>query len=182
MRQKTARDAIVQTGHPVLRQQAAPVDVKDIGTPDLEKLIDFITEVMRAAPGVGLAAPQIGIPLRLFVVEDQSEGDEDRERESVPLHVFINPTLEVIGDEAVGFYEGCLSVEGMAAVVSRWREVKVTGLDRTGQPIEVQWKGWPARILQHEFDHLEGVLYIDRMVTQTFSTVENLEAGENDDS
>lgn len=186
MRAKTAREAIVQTGHPVLRKPASPVSLSDIGTPDFEKLIDYMIDVMRNAPGVGVAAPQIGIPLRLFVLEDRSGGfddddEEEREKPTVPLHVFINPTLEPIGEDTVHFYEGCLSVHRMAAVVPRWHEVKVSGLDRKGDPIEVQWSGWPARILQHEFDHLEGVLYIDRMITQTFSTVANLEVDEEDE-
>jgi peptide deformylase len=99
---------------------------------------------------------------------------EERERVPVAVRVFINPVLRVIGDETVTFFEGCLSVEGFAALVERWREVEVTGLDEHGVAQTWRVKGWPARILQHEVDHLNGTLYIDRMVTRSFSTQEHV--------
>ncbi len=186
MRRKARDSPIVQTGHPVLRRVAEPVDLNHIGTPEFEELIDFMIEAMRTAPGVGVAAPQIGIPLRVFVLEDSwggsdAEDEATRERPLVPLHVVINPTLESVGDEVVHFYEGCLSVTGMAAVVPRHRQVRVKAIDRNGEPIELDWQGWPARMLQHELDHLEGALYIDRMITQSFTTVANLEIDDEDD-
>src|SRR6478735_8346178 len=123
-----------------------------------------MVETMRAAPGVGLAAPQIGVNLRVLVLEDRADlmasltdvEKQERERVPVPVRVFINPVLTPIGDEKVGFFEGCLSVAGWAGYVERFREVEVSGLDEQGQPQTWRVKGWPARILQHEVDHLLG--------------------------
>ncbi len=173
---------IVQTGNPVLRQVAEQVDVDDIGTKALNKLIDDMIETMRKAPGVGLAAPQIGESLQLCVLEDREELletlDEDyvseRKRTAVPLTVLINPTIEPVGDGRIAFYEGCLSISGYAAITERWEGVHVRALDREGKPIELRWKGWPARILQHEIDHLNGMLYVDHMDTRTFTDTNEL--------
>ncbi|MHB8878942.1 MAG: peptide deformylase [Myxococcaceae bacterium] len=168
---------IVQTGAEVLRQIATEVPPERIGTPELQALITRMIDTMRAAPGVGLAAPQLGIPWRLFVMEDREElmskltGAElaERERVPVPVRAFVNPTVTPIGEEKVTFFEGCLSVEGYAALVTRHREVEVTALEN-GQPVTWRVRGWPARILQHEMDHLNGTLYIDRMHTRSFGT------------
>jgi len=179
---------IVQTGDPVLRKVAEPVDPAQIGTKEFERLIDDMIETMRKAPGVGLAAPQIGVSLQLTVIEDREEmletldDDyvEERNRSAVPLTVLINPTIEPVGDSRVTFYEGCLSVAGFAAMTERWEGVHVRALDRQGNPIELRWKGWPARILQHEIDHLNGYLYIDRMDTRTFADTANLNAADDE--
>jgi peptide deformylase len=168
---------IVQTGDPVLRERAHEIAAGAIGSPQFQELIDLMVRTMRAAPGVGLAAPQIGVPLRVFVMEDPAEYLADlsaeelaeRERTPVPLRVWVNPTLKPIGEEKVGFFEGCLSLTGFVAYVERYREVEVSGLDERGQPQTMRARGWPARILQHEFDHLEGMLYIDRMFTRSFA-------------
>jgi peptide deformylase len=180
---------IVQTGDPVLRRVADPVDPARIGTKEFDELIDDMIETMRKAPGVGLAAPQIGESLQLTVIEDREElletlDDEyidQRKRTAVPLTVLINPTIEPVGSSTVSFYEGCLSVAGFAAMTERWEGVHVRALDRKGEPIELRWKGWPARILQHEIDHLNGTLYIDRMDTRTFTDTDNLQRAANDD-
>ncbi len=171
---------IVQAGEPVLRQRAAEIPPERIGTKELQQLMKTMIAVMRAAPGVGLAAPQIGLPLRLFVLEDpvklmqylSPEELRERERAPIPTRVFVNPTLRPIGDEKIGFFEGCLSVSGYTGFVERWREVEVSGLDEHGKEQTWRVRGWPARILQHEFDHLEGGLYIDRMVTRSFADAE----------
>ncbi len=170
--------SIVQTGAEVLRRRAEDVPLERIRTPEFQALLAQMIDTMRKAPGVGLAAPQIGVPMRVFVLEDREEylssvtptELEERERTAVPVRVFINPDLKPIGDEQVTFFEGCLSVSGFAALVPRSREVEVTGLDETGQPTTWRVRGWPARILQHEFDHLNGTLYIDRMHTRSFGT------------
>lgn len=170
---------IVQAGAPVLREPAKDVTPEQLATPEFQKLISTMIETMRAAPGVGLAAPQIGVNLRVLVLEDRADlmaslseqEKQERERVPVPVRVFINPTLTPIGDEKVGFFEGCLSVAGWAGYVERAREVEVTGLDEKGQPQTWRVKGWPARILQHEVDHLLGTLYIDRMNTRSFGTL-----------
>ncbi len=166
---------IVQAGDPVLREQAALIDPVHIGTPEFNELIQSMIETMRDAPGVGLAAPQVGLGIQLVVIEDREETiesiDEERReaavRTVVPLTVLINPTLEPIGDELATFYEGCLSVRGYAAEVSRFFRVRVKALNEHGEEVTLEWEGWPARILQHEIDHLNGNLYVDRMDSRT---------------
>jgi peptide deformylase len=175
---------IVQTGAPVLRAVAQDVPVERITTPEFQALLERMVATMRAAPGVGLAAPQIGVPWRVLVLEDREElmasltpaERAERERLPVSVRVFINPTLTPIGEEKVTFFEGCLSVAGFAGLVERFREVEVTGLDEKGQPQTWRVKGWPARILQHEVDHLAGTLYIDRMITRSFGTLSQVKA------
>ncbi|WP_276599809.1 peptide deformylase [Nannocystis sp. SCPEA4] len=170
--------AIVQAGDPVLRARAAELAPERIATPEIQELIDTMIATMRAAPGVGLAAPQIGVPLRVLVLEDRPDlmakltpaELQERERVELPVHVVINPVLRPIGGDTRTFFEGCLSVQGYAALVERHAEVEVTGLDRRGQPQTLRVRGWPARILQHEVDHLDGTLYVDRMRSRSFST------------
>ena len=129
-------------------------------------------ETMRDAPGVGLAAPQIGLPLQLAVIEDVGES-EAMERKPVPFHVIVNPKL-TLGPGTVDHFEGCLSVEGFQAIVPRAHTVHVDALDHRGKPVSIDATGWYARILQHEIDHLNGTLYIDRMRTRSFATGRNL--------
>ncbi len=175
---------IVQTGASVLRNRAEDVPVERITTPEFQALLAKMIDTMRKAPGVGLAAPQIGVPWRVLVLEDPQElmaslspeERTERERVPVPVRVFINPTLTPIGEEKVTFFEGCLSVAGFAGLVERWREVEVSGLDEKGQPQTWRVHGWPARILQHEVDHLGGTLYIDRMLTRSFGTQAQVKA------
>ena len=148
--------------------------------PDIQRMIELMRETMRDAPGVGLAAPQVGINLRIAVIEDKAEYVQDlreqeiavRERSPVPFHVIVNPTIE-LSDDLVEFPEGCLSVTGFTAIVRRARSVRVNCLNHAGEPQEIRASGWYARILQHEIDHLNGVLYVDRMYPQTFMTLEN---------
>jgi len=163
---------IVQTGDPVLRALARPISRDEL--PDLAGLIAAMRDTMRAAPGVGLAAPQIGESLQLTVIEDLPEHqDPSRERTGVPFHVLVNPTLTVIGDEVVDAYEGCLSFSGFVMIVRRARRVHVEALDENGTPVVIDASGWYARILQHEIDHLNGILCCDRMDSRTLSTTEN---------
>lgn len=175
---------IKQVGASVLRTRAADVPVERIATPEFQALLVQMIDTMRKAPGVGLAAPQIGVPLRVLVLEDSAElmttlseqELRERERVPVPVRVFINPTLTPVGDEKVGFFEGCLSVAGFAGLVDRYREVEISGLDEKGQAQTWRVRGWPARILQHEVDHLDGTLYIDRMMTRSFGTLPQVKA------
>lgn len=172
---------IVQTGHPVLRAEARELTRDEIKSVEIQELIEIMREVMRAAPGVGLAAPQIGESIKLAVIEDEAGektkmSEEElnlRERYPVPFHVLINPVLTPVGEEKVDFFEGCLSVAGFAANVARYRSVNVKALNEKSEEVTINAKGWYARILQHEIDHLNGILYIDRMYSTTFSTVEN---------
>ncbi len=171
---------IVTAGEPVLRAPAAAVPAGMLDTPELRKLIDEMVVTMRAAPGVGLAAPQIGVPLQVIVFEDRDEymaqltpeQRAERGRTPVPLTAIVNPVLRVISETQQTFFEGCLSVPGYAAQVARADEVEIEGLTPGGEPIKLRARGWPARILQHECDHLAGTLYVDRMLTRSFSTVD----------
>jgi peptide deformylase len=175
---------IVQTGAFGLRSRAQEVQPDRIATKEMQDLVTRMIATMRAAPGVGLAAPQIGVPLRVIVLEDRDEllkgltPDERRERERAPFptRVFFNPVLKPVGEERAMFFEGCLSVKGFVGLVDRSLEVEVTGLDEKAQPQTWRVRGWPARILQHEVDHLDGTLYIDRMKTRSFATAEHAKA------
>lgn len=179
-----ARPPIVQAGAAVLRGAAFPVPPEEIESPEFQSLVDRMIATMRAAPGVGLAAPQVGVQKRVFVMEDREElmarlTPEQRalrEREPLPLTVVVNPELEVVGEERALFFEGCLSVAGYMALVERAREVVVRGQDRRGEPLVFRGRGWPARIAQHEFDHLGGTLYVDRMLTRSFCANEHAAA------
>ena len=155
----------------MLRQAGKTLTPAEIVNPEVQQLIELMRETMRQAPGVGLAAPQIGLSLQLAVIEDTAE-NAATERTPVPFHVIANPRLEV-GPEIVEFYEGCLSVEGYQAIVPRARSVRVHALDHNGESIVIDASGWYARILQHEIDHLGGTLYIDRMRTRTLATARN---------
>ena len=163
---------IVQAGHPALRAVARPYDGQ-LDASELADLLALMHRTMRAAPGVGLAAPQIGLPLAIAVVEDPGTPDADvtrlRERPPVPFRVLVNPSYAAEGDERVGFYEGCLSVVGYQAVVARPRAVRLTALDETGTAVDEVVTGWPARIVQHETDHLGGTLYLDRAELRSLS-------------
>ena len=172
---------IVQAGEPVLRQVTRPLTREEILGDEIQRLIHDMKDTMRDAPGVGLAAPQIGLSLQLAVIEDREESLKDlpsqeladKDRRPVPFHAIINPQITLTGDDEAPFYEGCLSLAGFSAVVPRARTVRVEYLDQQGEPRSVEASGWYARILQHEIDHLQGTLYIDRMHTRTFTSVDN---------
>ena len=173
---------IVQAGDPVLRKRARPLTKDEIRNPRIQTLIELMREAMREAPGVGLAAPQIGESIQLAVIEDRAEYinhlDEDeldeRQREAIPFHVIINPKLSFLDNSTAQFFEGCLSVDGYQAIVDRALNVRVECLNERGEEITINAHGWYARILQHEIDHLNGTLYIDRMKTRTLTTSENM--------
>jgi peptide deformylase len=169
---------IVQVGDPVLRQTGRALAEDEIRSPEIQRLIDLMRETMRDTPGVGLAAPQIGESVRLVVIEDRAEyqqgisaeGLAERGRAPVPFHVIANPVLTVLDESPRLFFEGCLSVSGFAALTARHAAVRVTGLNECAEPITIEAQGWYARILQHEIDHLNGMLYVDRMLTRSFMT------------
>jgi peptide deformylase len=172
---------IMQVGEAVLRQQAKTLTAGEIRSRETQELIEWMRETMHDAPGVGLAAPQIGIGLQLTVIEDKPENLKDapadllkeRERKPVPFHVLINPKITLEGPADVEFFEGCLSLSGFTALVPRARKVKVEYLDHKGNEKAIEASGWYARILQHEIDHLQGTVYIDRMYTRTLMTADN---------
>jgi peptide deformylase len=172
---------IATVGEPVLRAVAREVSKEEILSPTIQRLIEYMRETVRDAPGVGLAAPQVGELLRLAVIEDRAEyqksftADElrERERREVPFHVIANPVLELLSEPTETFFEGCLSLPGFMALVCRAKVVRVHCLDHQGEPRVIEASGWYARILQHEIDHLRGTLYIDRMQAHSFSSLDN---------
>jgi len=172
---------ILQAGDPVLRQAARALTETDIASAEIQDLIAHMRETMHDAPGVGLAAPQVGVSLQIAVIEDKEEFLKDiapeqlaeRERNPVPFHVIINPKIMVDASATVDFFEGCLSLAGFTALVPRARRVRVECLDERGALKSIEASGWYARILQHEIDHLRGNLYIDRMRSRTFSSLDN---------
>ncbi|KAL5575606.1 hypothetical protein UlMin_017305 [Ulmus minor] len=182
-KKKSILPDIVKAGDPVLHEPAREVDPGEIGSEKIQKIIDNMVSVMRKAPGVGLAAPQIGVPLKIIVLEDTKEyisyapkeETKAQDRRPFDLLVIVNPKLKKKSNRTALFFEGCLSVDGFRAVVERYLDVEVSGLDRFGQPLMVDASGWQARILQHECDHLEGTIYVDKMVPKTFRTVDNLD-------
>jgi peptide deformylase len=172
---------IVQVGDPVLRQRARELTREELATSATQELIARMRDTMRDAPGVGLAAPQIGESIQLVVIEDPPqlqagltpEQLAERERAAVPFHVLVNPKLTVEGDDAVLAYEGCLSFSPFMMIVPRWRRVRVDALNEYGEPIVIHAEGWYARILQHEIDHLRGIVCCDRMDPRTLTTHDN---------
>jgi peptide deformylase len=143
---------IVQEGQPVLRKVAKRVDPKEISEPLFQQLIDDMFETMYAAPGVGLAAPQVDVSKRVFVMDVRDDEHEPA--------VVINPKIELV-EEETELIEGCLSIPGMVGEITRFKRVAVSGLDRDGNKIRLEGEGLFAQCLQHEIDHLNGVLYID---------------------
>lgn len=173
---------IVQVGDPVLRRKARALEADQLAAPGIQQLIALMRDTMREAPGVGLAAPQVGEGLQIAVIEDAPhlmagltrEQLAEREREPVPFHVLVNPTLVIDEDsETVEAFEGCLSFAGFVMVVPRARRVRVTALDEQGRPVSIAATGWYARILQHEIDHLNGIVCCDRMDARTLTTSDN---------
>src|SRR5581483_11257106 len=171
---------IVQLGHPVLRQIARELSVEEILSPEIQELIEAMKATMRAAPGVGLAAPQVGRSLQLAVIEDMdhsllnAEQLRERNRFQVPFHVIINPRLFIEeSSDLAEFFEGCLSIPELAGIVPRAKSVRVECLNERGEPIVIHGTGWYARILQHEIDHLNATLFIDKVQQSTLMTNEN---------
>jgi peptide deformylase len=163
---------IVQAGHPVLRHVAAPFEGQ-LSDSELGHLIDLMRSVMHKAPGVGLAAPQLGIPLQLAVLEDQFAVDPEvaavRGREPLPFFAMLNPSYQPIGTGAVAFYEGCLSIGGLQAAVLRPESVRLNFTAPDGTDLQRSFSGWQARIVQHETDHLHGILFLDRAELRSIS-------------
>jgi peptide deformylase len=172
---------IVQAGEPVLRKAARALRPNEIRSREIRELIQQMKETMHAAPGVGLAAPQIGQGIQLAVIEDRPEYIKDwtpeqlaeRERQPVPFHVIINPRITLLDEERVEYFEGCLSLDNLMALTPRARRVRVECMDETGEAKVIEASGWYARILQHEIDHLAGTMYVDHMYARTLMTVEN---------
>jgi peptide deformylase len=156
---------VARMGHPVLRAQARPLEKSEIKGAYIQKLIDDMMDTMAEYHGVGLAAPQVHEGVRLFVAA-LDDGEEDDNAEPLAL---INPEVTVVGADVVEDWEGCLSIPDVRGRVPRAREIKVRAYDRKGDRIELRAHDFPARVIQHETDHLDGVLFFDRM--KTFGTL-----------
>jgi peptide deformylase len=157
---------VARMGHPVLRAQAKPLGAAEIRSAKIQQLIDDMFETMKEYQGVGLAAPQVHESVRLFVAgiaRGSEEEDEDEDGEDVPLMALINPEISPIGRETVEDWEGCLSIPDIRGRVPRHERILVRAYDRTGKRVEVRASGFTARVIQHETDHLDGVLFFDRM-------------------
>ena len=154
---------VVRMGDPILRRPADPLDPKAIGSDALNRLIADMVDTLHDYGGIGLAAPQIGESLRLAIVEIPESGSRYGDVPGLPLTVFINPTITVLGDEIGGFWEGCLSVPGLRGYVERPQHVQVDYLDIEAGRQSIELDGFLATVFQHEFDHLDGKLYVDRM-------------------
>jgi peptide deformylase len=149
---------IARLGHPVLRQVAAPIDPKQITGPEIQRLIRDMLETMLEYKGVGLAAPQVHQPVRLIL----AAGDEDDEGRPV-VRVLINPEITPTTEEKEGMWEGCLSIPGMRGYVERPRAIELEAYNEKGKKIALSLEGFPAVVMQHEKDHLDGVLFVDKL-------------------
>jgi peptide deformylase len=173
---------IARMGHPVLRSRARPLHPSEIRTPKIQQLVDDLFETMLEYQGVGLAAPQVHEGLRIFVAgippartdegvakrvvptfRSAEEEQEDDEAEDVPLMVLINPEIGPVGRETLEDWEGCLSIPDIRGRVPRAAQITVRAFDRAGKKLELQVRGFTARVIQHETDHLDGILFLDRM-------------------
>jgi peptide deformylase len=157
---------VSRMGHPVLRARAKPVDPADIKLPRIQQLIDDMFETMQEYQGVGLAAPQVHASVRIFVAgfaPRRDEEDDDEDDDGVPLMAMINPEITVVGREIQEDWEGCLSIPEIRGRVTRAQEIAVKAYDRKGRRVQMTARGFTARVIQHETDHLDGVLFLDRM-------------------
>ena len=153
---------IAQIGHPVLRQRAREISREELSTPETQRFIDDLVETMRDASGAGLAAIQVYNAVRIVAVE-VNDNPRYPYKPNIPLTILVNPVLEPLGEERFENYEGCLSVPNLRGVVERWAEVRVTGMNRDGSAFDQVLRGLSAGTFQHECDHLDGVLFVDRV-------------------
>jgi peptide deformylase len=151
---------VARMGHPVLRAKTRTLDKSEIRSATVQKLLDDLIDTMREYHGVGLAAPQVHEGLRLFVAAIDAGEDDQDDAEPISL---INPEITAVGDVVVEDWEGCLSIPDIRGLVPRAKEIVVRAYDRKGDRIEIRAHDFPARVIQHETDHLEGVLFLDRM-------------------
>jgi peptide deformylase len=167
---------IVTVGDPVLRERAREVTVAELRSPEVQALIDDMIETKRAANGAGIAASQVGETLRIAIVEVQPGNPRYPYKPPIPLTVIVNPVLEPVGEETAEINEGCLSVPGLRGTVDRHVTVRVRYLDRDGNEHDEERRGLTAGTFQHEVDHLDGVLFLDRVRDpSTFATWEQFD-------
>jgi peptide deformylase len=158
---------IIRMGHPILRQVARPLRPEEIGSDAVHRLVADMIDTLHDYGGIGLAAPQVAEPIRLAIVELPGGSSRYGELPQVPLTAFVNPEIDILDPATEGYWEGCLSVPGLRGFVERPQHIRVRALDLEGAPIEMTFEGFPATVFQHEFDHLDGTLYVDRITDST---------------
>jgi peptide deformylase len=163
---------VARMGHPVLRRRAREIERAELKHPSVQQLIDDMIDTMHEYHGVGLAAPQVHEGLRIFVAAINPMEEDPLSPDDPPM-VFVNPVITLVGADMAEDWEGCLSIPDVRGRVPRVRAIKVTALDRAGGKIDVSAESFPARVIQHETDHLDGVLFLDRM--RSFETLAYLE-------
>jgi peptide deformylase len=165
---------VARIGHPVIRTPARELSPAEITSPEIQRLIDDMIATMHEYDGVGLAAPQVHVSLRLAVIE-LPESD-NRAEAAVPLTVLVNPVVTPVGEKRLAGWEGCLSIPDLRGIVPRAAKLKLAALDREGRPWSVDAEGFFARVIQHECDHLDGRVYLDRMAgMRSLSFIRELE-------
>ncbi|HET7292370.1 MAG TPA: peptide deformylase [Vicinamibacteria bacterium] len=152
---------VARIGHPAVRAGARDLSGAEIGSAEIQRLIDDMVETMHEYDGVGLAAPQVHVALRLAVIEVPAH--DERAEDEVPLTVLANPRVTLLGSDTLSGFEGCLSIPGLRGEVPRHARLRLEALDRQGKPYAIEAEGFFARVIQHECDHLEGDVYLDRM-------------------
>jgi peptide deformylase len=172
---------VVEIGDPVLRQRARDLSCEEISSPEIQELIDDLIETKRATNGAGIAANQVGEPVRVAIVEVEEGNPRYPYKPPVPLTVIINPTLEPVGDELIEINEGCLSVPDLRGSLQRHLAIRVRYLDREGTEHEEERRGLTAGTFQHEVDHLDGVLFVDRADPRSFATWEQFDRYQRDE-
>jgi peptide deformylase len=165
---------IIRMGHPTLRQVARPLLLHELSGDAVRTLLADMVDTLHHAGGIGLAAPQVNASVRLAIIEIPGGTSRYGEIPALPLTVFVNPEIEVLDGDVAGYWEGCLSVPGLRGFIERPQNVKVRSLDLQGKPFELELKGFLATVFQHEFDHLDGRLYIDRLKDSSLLVYEDL--------
>lgn len=154
---------IIRMGHPTLRRVARPMEAAELASKEIRRLVDDMVDTLHHAGGIGLAAPQINHSVRLAIIDMPGGVSRYGEIPSLPLTVFVNPQIEVLDPGTAGYWEGCLSVPGLRGFVERPQHIRVSFTDLKGHPSAFELTGFPATVFQHEFDHLDGTLYVDHI-------------------
>jgi len=165
---------IIRMGHPTLRRVARAVGIAELSQPGFRELVDDMVDTLHHAGGVGLAAPQVNESIRLAIIDMPGGSSRYGPIPALPLTVFVNPEIDTLSDETAGYWEGCLSVPGLRGFVERPQHLIVRALDLEGNPFALELHGFPATVIQHEFDHLDGRLYVDRLKDNSLLVFEDM--------
>ena len=165
---------IIRMGHPTLRKIARPLQLTEVSSDCVRRLFEDMVDTLHQAGGIGLAAPQVGESVRLAIIEIPGGPSRYGEIPPMPLTAFVNPEIEVLEGQAAGYWEGCLSVPGLRGFVERPQQVRISALDLHGNRFGMNLNGFLATVFQHEFDHLDGKLYIDRLKDSSLLVFEDM--------